>query len=245
MRAIVILLTWICLSICSHIEAVGKRNSQASEDHLLNDLLQSVSRIVRPSYNSSVGVTVGLSLTPLYIDGIEEIGPEEAKLTVVGWLLYRWKDFHLQWNPEEYDGITEIRVPIDLIWKPDIVLYNNLDVELEVDGSALATIENFGTVLWAPRTKLRVLATKPVTSSSWMNWTPREYDWSAEFKFMSWAYDGFKLDLQLEGEEMHVWDFKSRTYSIVNHSANRTEVYYACCPEPFPSITYTIQLKLN
>lgn len=35
-----------------------------------------------------------------------------------------WNDYKLRWNPEEYDNVTSIRVPSELIWRPDIVLYN-------------------------------------------------------------------------------------------------------------------------
>ena len=30
----------------------------------------------------------------------------------------------LQWKREEFGGVAEVRVPIEKIWKPDIVLYN-------------------------------------------------------------------------------------------------------------------------
>ena len=38
-------------------------------------------------------------------------------------LLQMWKDVQLTWRPQSYDGIRQIRVPVDKIWKPDIVLY--------------------------------------------------------------------------------------------------------------------------
>lgn len=30
----------------------------------------------------------------------------------------------LRWNPDDYLGITNIRVPSDRIWLPDVVLYD-------------------------------------------------------------------------------------------------------------------------
>ena len=35
-----------------------------------------------------------------------------------------WKDWRLQWEPAEYGGITELRIPAERLWKPDIVPYN-------------------------------------------------------------------------------------------------------------------------
>lgn len=35
-----------------------------------------------------------------------------------------WSDYKLRWNPEEFENVTSIRIPSELIWRPDIVLYN-------------------------------------------------------------------------------------------------------------------------
>lgn len=35
-----------------------------------------------------------------------------------------WSDYKLRWNPEDFDNVTSIRVPSEMIWIPDIVLYN-------------------------------------------------------------------------------------------------------------------------
>lgn len=37
--------------------------------------------------------------------------------------LKEWVDLKLKWNPDDYGGITSIRVPSETIWLPDIVLY--------------------------------------------------------------------------------------------------------------------------
>ena len=40
------------------------------------------------------------------------------------WFLQEWNDYKLSWRPSDYDNVTSIRVPSELIWVPDIVLYN-------------------------------------------------------------------------------------------------------------------------
>lgn len=37
--------------------------------------------------------------------------------------LKEWVDVKLKWNPDDYGGVTSIRVPSETIWLPDIVLY--------------------------------------------------------------------------------------------------------------------------
>lgn len=39
-------------------------------------------------------------------------------------LSQEWNDYKLRWKPSDYDNVTSIRVPSELIWVPDIVLYN-------------------------------------------------------------------------------------------------------------------------
>lgn len=38
--------------------------------------------------------------------------------------LQEWFDYKLRWDPDEYGGVTELYVPSEHIWLPDIVLYN-------------------------------------------------------------------------------------------------------------------------
>lgn len=35
-----------------------------------------------------------------------------------------WRDYKLRWDPRDYENVTSIRIPSELIWRPDIVLYN-------------------------------------------------------------------------------------------------------------------------
>ena len=49
-----------------------------------------------------------------------------------------------------------------------------------------------GTVLWIPRSEMQVTC---------HSWEPRQYNdmWHCPFKFGSWTFDGFKVDLDFYG----------------------------------------------
>lgn len=36
----------------------------------------------------------------------------------------QWIDHGLKWDPAEFGGIKQIRIPSEKVWKPDIILYN-------------------------------------------------------------------------------------------------------------------------
>lgn len=40
------------------------------------------------------------------------------------WLKQVWFDEKLKWNPYDYGGVSVLYMPHEMIWTPDIVLYN-------------------------------------------------------------------------------------------------------------------------
>ena len=38
--------------------------------------------------------------------------------------LQEWQDVNLVWNSSEYGGIQSLRLPAEIIWKPDLLMYN-------------------------------------------------------------------------------------------------------------------------
>ncbi len=65
-------------------------------------------------------------------------------------------------------------------------------------------------------------------------------------KFASWAYDGNKLDLDLyEGmKEMDVSEYRSMTeWTVKNVPAVYTRVHYPCCEEPYPRLTFYLEIQ--
>ena len=51
--------------------------------------------------------------------------------TLSMFLLYNiqssWKDFRLMWEPEQYEGVDRIFLPADMVWRPDLTIYNSFD----------------------------------------------------------------------------------------------------------------------
>uniref|UniRef100_A0A1A9X464 Neurotransmitter-gated ion-channel ligand-binding domain-containing protein n=1 Tax=Glossina brevipalpis TaxID=37001 RepID=A0A1A9X464_9MUSC len=110
---------------------------------------------------------------------------------------YRWFDYKLRWDPEEYGGVEQLYVPSEHIWVPDIVLYNNWDGNYEVTLMTKATLKYTGEVFWEPPAIYK--------SSCEMNVEYFPYDEQICFmKFGSWTYNGAQVDLK------HLDQFKSK-----------------------------------
>ena len=124
---------------------------------------------------------------------------------------------------------------------------------MEENLGALAVVSSDGTVMWIPQVKLRVRAIPSPTKHAWWSLTSaggseeeeeQDYDWSCKFKFGSWTYDGFKLDVDFYDnlEEIDVTDYAG-DLTVVTHEAVKNVIRYPCCMEPYPDLTFTLQLK--
>lgn len=124
-------------------------------------------------------------------------------LTTNVWFDHEWQDELLIWDPDNFGGISKLRIPCDKIWLPDIVLYNRWSSGLEDAGltsgtcfsaddyskglfRSLAIVDSNGSVFWAPPTKFR--STCPVN----VMYFPFD-DQTCHLKLSSWMYDGYKV----------------------------------------------------
>ncbi|MEQ2228533.1 hypothetical protein ILYODFUR_009911, partial [Ilyodon furcidens] len=90
------------------------------EDSLLRNLFKGYQKWVRPVGHANDTITVRFGLK---ISQLVDVDEKNQLMTTNVWLWQEWTDVKLKWNPEDYGGITSIRVPSETIWLPDIVLY--------------------------------------------------------------------------------------------------------------------------
>lgn len=89
-------------------------------DHekLLYDHLQyGYNKLARPVKNETSPVVVILGLDLQQIIDVDE---KAQTITTNVWLRMTWNDVYLSWDPSEYGGIKEVRLPIESVWKPDV-----------------------------------------------------------------------------------------------------------------------------
>ncbi|VDK67200.1 unnamed protein product [Onchocerca ochengi] len=147
--------------------------AQCGQDagRLMEDLLADYNKLVRPVENDTDTLIVRLKLKLSQL------------LDVV------WTDYKLKWNPADYGGVTVLYVPSDMIWLPDIVLYNNADGNYQVSIMTKAKLSPNGTVEWSPPAIYKSMCQIDV------EWFPFDIQ-TCEMKFGSWTYGGLEVDLQ-------------------------------------------------
>ncbi|KAH7684640.1 nicotinic acetylcholine receptor alpha subunit 63a, partial [Aphelenchoides avenae] len=107
----------------------------------------------------------------------------------------QWTDDKLKWDPAHYGGVDVLYVPSDMIWLPDIVLYNNADGNYQVTIMTKAKISYNGTVDWSPPAIYKSMCQIDV------EWFPFDAQ-TCEMKFGSWTYGGLEVDLKHKDEHL-------------------------------------------
>ncbi|KIH55631.1 hypothetical protein ANCDUO_14208 [Ancylostoma duodenale] len=69
---------------------------------------------------------------------------------MVMWTQFTWNDYKMRWDPKEYGNITNIQLPNDFLWKPDILLFNSADEHFDASFPVNFVVSWNGDVLLAP-----------------------------------------------------------------------------------------------
>uniref|UniRef100_A0AAZ3R6P1 Uncharacterized protein n=1 Tax=Oncorhynchus tshawytscha TaxID=74940 RepID=A0AAZ3R6P1_ONCTS len=205
-----------------------------AEDRLLRTLFSHYNKLARPVANVSdvVHVHFGLSIAQL-IDVDEK---NQMMITNV-WVKHEWNDYKLCWNPKEYENVTSMHIPSHLIWRPDIVLYNNADGDFSVTHLTKAHLFHDGRIKWVPPAIYKSSCSIDVT------FFPFDQQ-NCTMKFGSWTYDRTKIDLiSMAGnvDQMDYWE--SGEWVLVDAVGNYNIKKYECCHEVYSDITYSFIIR--
>ncbi|KAK2843514.1 hypothetical protein Q7C36_011729 [Tachysurus vachellii] len=214
--------------VCCVCEADDWTHAHA-EDKLFKKLFSTYNKWSRPVRNITdvVIVKFGLSIAQLI-----DVDEKNQMMTTNVWLKQEWNDYKLRWKPSDYDNVTSIRVPSELIWVPDIVLYNNADGEFAVTHMTKAHLFYTGEVRWVPPAIYKSSCSIDVT------FFPFDQQ-NCKMKFGSWTYDKAKIDLERIEKTVDLKDYwESGEWAIVNAVGTYNTKKYDCCHEIYPDITY-------
>ncbi|XP_051528058.1 neuronal acetylcholine receptor subunit alpha-2-like [Myxocyprinus asiaticus] len=227
MRSTCLFLLSVCLQL-SYVCSTSPPRAHA-EERLLQTLFSNYNKLSRPVANISDVVLVhfGLSISQLI-----DVDEKNQMMTTNVWVKQEWNDYKLHWNPEEYENITSIRIPSEIIWRPDIVLYNNADGDFAVTHLTKAQVFYNGRIKWKPPAIYKSSCSIDVT------FFPFDQQ-NCKMKFGSWTYDQAKIDLVSMASDVDQMDYwESGEWVIINAVGTYNIKKYECCTEIYPDITY-------
>nr|VZI16574.1 unnamed protein product [Spirometra erinaceieuropaei] len=219
-----------------------------AEKILLKDLLHDYEKKARPVVDGvspvvkfsethnvqQVTIEFGLSLIQIL-----DLNENEQILTTSVRTLYRWKDYHLVWDPAEYENITYVNIPTAKLWLPDIALYNHADERVSEIRVCDAQVDYKGTVQWQPR------AIYKSACQVHIKYFPFDQQ-NCKMKFGPWTYDGARTNISFynDFDALDLSDYEpSPEWDLVTTKAVYTATRYPCCPHIYPDITFSVVIK--
>ncbi|XP_007940020.1 acetylcholine receptor subunit gamma [Orycteropus afer afer] len=161
------------------------------EERLLADLMRNYNPHLRPAEDEADVVNVSLKLT---LTNLISLNEREEALTTNVWIEMQWCDYRLRWDPRDYEGLWVLRVPSTMVWRPDVVLENNVDGVFEVALYCNVLVSPDGCIYWLPPAIFR--------SSCAISVTYFPFDWqNCSLIFQSQTYSTNEINLQLSQED--------------------------------------------
>ncbi|CAH1240967.1 CHRNA7 [Branchiostoma lanceolatum] len=157
-------------------------------------------------------------------------------MTSVVWLRQYWYDEALVWNSTDFWGISYVNIPSNEVWLPDTVLYNSVGN----DHNQLMTnvvINSAGYVTW--------MAPRVFRSSCNIDiyYFPFD-DQKCLLEFGSWTYGGYDVNTTTESVPPSLTYFvHNDEWVLLDIGDKQEDIYYVCCPEPYPLVTFTIYVR--
>ncbi|VDL93138.1 unnamed protein product [Schistocephalus solidus] len=152
---------------------------------------------------------------------------------------HRWKDYHLVWDPAEYENITYVNIPTAKLWLPDVALYNHADERVNEIRVCDAQVDHQGTVQWQPR------AIYKSACQVHIKYFPFDQQ-NCKMKFGPWTYDGARTNISFynDFDALDLSDYEpSPEWDLVTTKAVYTATRYPCCPHIYPDITFSVVIK--
>ncbi|KAE8603590.1 hypothetical protein XENTR_v10014379 [Xenopus tropicalis] len=181
----VLLLVLICISaaLCHN-----------EEEGLLNDLMKNYNKNLRPAEKDGDIVSVSIKLT---LTNLISLNEREEALTTNVWVEVQWRDYRLSWDPNEYYGISMMRIPSTSVWLPDVGLENNVDGTFDIALYANTLVSSDGSMYWLPPAIYRSSCPVVVT------YFP--FDWqNCSMVFQSQTYSANEIELLLTVDEQTI-----------------------------------------
>lgn len=196
--------------------------------------MRDYNNLERPVSNHSQPVTVYLKVSLQQIIDVDE---KNQVVFVNAWLDYTWNDYKLVWDVAEYGNITDVRFPAGKIWKPDVLLYNSVDSAFDSTYQTNMVVYSTGDVHWVPPGIFKISCKIDI------QWFPFD-EQKCFFKFGSWTYDGYKLDLKPATGGFDISEYlPNGEWALPLTTVSRNEKFYDCCPEPYPDLTFYLHMR--
>jgi nicotinic acetylcholine receptor len=238
------MISLLALLVPAALAHSGSYNVLEVQTRLTRDLMANYDMTIAPQMESDqpFNVSAGLSVYTMDMD-------DKGLLDAVIWFRGNWQDDRLTWNPHDYHGITEMRIPASRLWVPDLEIYNAEDYgpgsfsdTFLRNRNHYAIVYSTGNILYIPPTKLKVRCDE----QEYANWPWGEYD--CKIKIGPWTHSSLQMSLSSYADDKHLdmegSDISPLVFTQGSFSNDPLEnKIYDCCPEVYQSINFAFKVQ--
>ncbi|XP_022107578.1 neuronal acetylcholine receptor subunit alpha-10-like [Acanthaster planci] len=219
------------------LAAVSFTKASEEQYRLIDDIFHKkrYNKVIRPVINETTPILITIEL---YLSQINDVIEKYQTISTMVWLTQRWTDEYLRWDPQDYNNLTAVRLPSNMVWLPDTVLYNTRETSNEQLMSIQTTliINNDGSVDWSA----------PITLISQCSVDVNFYPFDAQtcnLKFGSWQHDARLIDYPEAVADASMYQHNGE-WDTFKMNFKRNVKIYACCPDKqYPDVTFTLILR--
>ncbi|XP_056397697.1 5-hydroxytryptamine receptor 3A-like [Hyla sarda] len=207
------------LIMCTDQDTNCSKSLKPTVVRLNEYLLDGYKKGMRPVNDWRNATVVHLDLAIYAILGVNE---KDQLLRSYMWLKQTWVDEFLQWDPKDFDNITQVSIPAQLIWTPDIIVLEFVESTRSPE-APYVYLKNNG----------RVLNMKPllITTACSLNIYSFPYDTqNCSVTFTSWIHTALDIIVKPMEKQYRIKDFKSTylndgEWELVSSASEFTELH--------------------
>ncbi|KHN78148.1 Acetylcholine receptor subunit alpha-type deg-3 [Toxocara canis] len=211
---------------------------------LAKDLLNSAryDNRVRPVFNQSQATVVKYSMSLYQILAIDE---RQQSIDLNVWVIEKWDDEFLGWDPYEYGLINSTVLPYEAIWLPDTYIYNSLVISREETQKPINAVVT--TKYWEGKRGAQIMFMYPALYRSTCRMDIRFFPYDQQkctLVISSWTSSKRHIDYEAEFESVNLDNFiANEEWTLVSFNLHRTEKKFACCPDPWAILEASLVVR--
>uniref|UniRef100_H3C624 Neuronal acetylcholine receptor subunit alpha-7 n=1 Tax=Tetraodon nigroviridis TaxID=99883 RepID=H3C624_TETNG len=199
---------------------------------LYKELLANYNRLERPVVNDSAPILVELGLTLLQIiDVVSFIQTYQVQAV----LSYFFVEKTLNWSCGSVPLHNNKINPTFRVWYQFRLCPPSADERFDATFHTNVLVNASGHCQYIPPGILKSTCYIDV------RWFPFDVQ-KCNLKFGSWTHNGWLLDLQMLDVDTSTY-IPNGEWDLVGVPAKRNELYYECCKEPYPDVTFTVTMR--
>lgn len=196
---------------------------------------------VRPIADHTKPLKVHISISLYQIIDVDEPA-QNIKLNV--WMIQKWKDEYLNWDPKEYGMINSTIIPYKYLWIPDTYLYNS--VKMSRDETERYMNIQVESSYWKGQagSQLSFLYPAIYTITCRLNIRFFPYDrQNCTLTISSWTNSMSALDYYADAEVNLASFIPNEEWDVKSFKIFRHEYKYACCSEPWAILQASLVIQ--